>query len=324
VAFLVSDADVIASLEDGFAVSDEIVDVWRSESDAFSHSWEDRFVVQEGYTPRIVEAVRGLAERTGRTPDEFTKVALYAPDKRSHGGAARSLGLATEQLQDPLFGRVGNAGAAAAPLQLAAALEGAHPGDRLLVASYGDGAEALGFRVEDAVHKLEPRRGVSWHLERRRPIASYDSYLKARSLTPSEWQAEAGPGLSATVHFRERDDDIGFRGQQCRQCGALQFPAQRLCESCFAKDDFDGVRLAERTGRVVTYTLDYFFPTPEPPTIVSVLDVDGARLHMQIVNARPEDVHTGMEVEFCFRRIHEVGGRPNYYWKGVPLPGDDA
>jgi hypothetical protein len=25
-------------------------------------------------------------------------------------------------------------------------------------------------------------------------------------------------------------------------------------------------------------------------------------------------------VEFVFRRIHESGGRPNYYWKGFPKP----
>ena len=35
---------------------------------------------------------------------------------------------------------------------------------------------------------------------------------------------------------------------------------------------------AVRIGRVVTYTFDFFFPTPDPPTIVTVSDVDGARL----------------------------------------------
>ena len=25
-----------------------------------------------------------------------------------------------------------------------------------------------------------------------------------------------------------------------------------------------------------------------------------------------------MPVEFEFRRIHQVGGRPNYYWKATP------
>jgi uncharacterized OB-fold protein len=98
----------------------------------------------------------------------------------------------------------------------------------------------------------------------------------------------------------------------------VQFPNQRVCETCFAKDDFEGVRLSDRRGKVLTYTFDFFFPTPDPPTIVTVTEVDGARIHLQLVNVDSKDVHIGMPVEFQFRRIHQSGGRPNYYWKGVP------
>jgi len=98
----------------------------------------------------------------------------------------------------------------------------------------------------------------------------------------------------------------------------VQFPAQRVCESCFAKDRFEKVRLSDQVGKIVTYTFDFFFPTPEPPTVVSIIDVAGARIHMQIANCRPESVKLGMPVDFTFRRIHEVGGRPNYYWKATP------
>ena len=319
-AFLVSDREPLATLVGSHTVADEIVDVWRGAGESFVHSWEDRFVVQEGYTPRSVEAVRGLLEKTGTTVADYTRVALYGPDARSQQGVARKLGLEADQLQDALFGRLGNAGVAFAPLLLAAALETAKPGERLLLSSYGDGAEALAFAVTDQVEKLEPRRGVSWHLARRRVIASYDKYLKARSLAPVEWQRGGDPGLSATIHFRERDDDLSLAGQKCNACGAVQFPAQRVCESCFAKDDFARVRLSDRIGKLVTYTFDFFFPTPDPPTVVTVTEVDGARLHLQLVNCRPEDTHIGLPVEFEFRRMHEAGGRPNYYWKGTPVP----
>ncbi|MFP6623606.1 MAG: zinc ribbon domain-containing protein [Myxococcota bacterium] len=321
-AFLVSDTGAVATLEGSHSVADEIVDVWRSEGDPFVHSWEDRFVVQEGYIPRISEAVEGLLEATGSKLEDFTKLALYAPDARSHRTVARAIGASPEQLQGPLFGRLGNTGAAFAPMQLAAALETASSGARLLVASYGDGAEALAFRVTDQLEKLDSRRGVGWHLERRRPATSYDGYLKARSLKTTEWDAGSAPGLSATVHFRERDDDLSLRGQKCRNCSATQFPAQRVCESCFARDDFESVRLSDRIGKVVTYTFDYFFPTPDPPTVVTVTEVDGARLHLQLVNCTPEETEIGLSVEFVFRRIHMGGGRPNYYWKGSPVPGE--
>jgi 3-hydroxy-3-methylglutaryl CoA synthase len=317
-AFLVGSEGAIASFAGGYAISDEIVDVWRSEGDPFVHSWEERFVVQEGYTPVLAEAVRGLFERTGAKASDFTKAALYAPDARSHAGAAAKLKLDRAALVDPLFGRLGNAGTAFAPLLLASALESAKAGDRILLASYGDGAAALAFAVTPHLEKLEPRRGVAWHLARRRPVASYDRYLKARGLDAKEYGGGRDAGLSATIHFRERDEDVALKGQRCRRCGGLQFPIQRVCERCFAKDEFELVRLADRTGRVVTYTFDFFFPTPDPPTIVTITDVDGARVHLQLVDVKPEDVAIGMPVELVFRRIHQVGGRPNYYWKGVP------
>jgi len=323
-AFLLGDADEIASFEAWHAVSDEIVDVWRSQADPFVHSWEERFVVQEGFLPNLVEAVRGLLSKLEGGPAGPTRAALYAPDERSFASAARALRLAEGQLQDPLFGRLGNTGAAFAPMLLAAALEQARPGERLIVASYGDGAEALALRVSSQIEKLEPRRGVAWHLARRRPVQSHQHYLRARGLGEREYQPARDAGLSATIHFRDRDADLSFKGQRCRGCGAVQFPIQRVCETCFRKDDFELLRLSDRTGRVVTYTFDYFFPTPEPPTIVTITEVEGARIHLQLVNARPEQTRPGLPVELVFRRIHQVGGRPNYYWKATPLPEGDV
>jgi 3-hydroxy-3-methylglutaryl CoA synthase len=318
-AFLVGDADAVATVQGSHAISDEIVDLWRVEGDPFVHTWEERFVIQEGYAPAITEVVRGLTAKLDTGIDAFTRVALYAPDARSHGTAARQLKVDKGALVDPLFGRLGNAGTAFAPLLLVSALEGAQAGDRILLASYGDGGEAIAFAVGEAIDKLEPRRGVAWHLERRRAVASYEKYKKARSLETGEYAAPKDQGLSATIHHREREEDVAFKAQRCGKCGALQFPIQRVCESCFAKDDFELVRLSDRVGKVVTYTFDFFFPTPDPPTIVTITDVDGARVHLQLAGVAAEDTEIGMPLEFTFRRIHQVGGRPNYYWKGVPL-----
>jgi 3-hydroxy-3-methylglutaryl CoA synthase len=317
-AFLIGASDAIAQFEGAHAFADEIVDLWRSDGDPFVHSWEERFVLQEGYTPGITEAVRGLCERIAAKPGDFTKAALYAPDARSHAGAAAALKIDRAALVDPLFGKLGNAGVAFAPLLLVSALESAKPGERILLASYGDGAAAFAFAVTPHLEKLEPRRGVAWHLGRRRAVASYDKYLKARGLDSREYGGGRDAGLSATIHHREREEDVALKGQRCNRCGGLQFPRQRVCERCFAKDDFELVRLAERIGKVVTYTFDFFFPTPEPPTIVTITDIDGARVHLQLVDVKPEDVKIGLPVELVFRRIHQVGGRPNYYWKGVP------
>jgi 3-hydroxy-3-methylglutaryl CoA synthase len=324
VAFLIGDTDPIAVLEATHAVADEIVDVWRGEGDRFVHAWEDRFVVQEGYAPVVAEAVKGLLAKLGAGAGGIARAALYAPDERSLGGVAKACGLRREQVQDALFGRLGNTGCAFAPMLLAAALESARPGERIVVAAYGDGAEALALHTTAQLEKLGARRGVAWHLARRRPVRSYDRFLRARNLEAREYEAPRDQGLSATIHFRERDEDVSFVGQRCRSCGGLQFPIQRVCERCFAKDDFAPERLADKTGRVVTYTFDFFYPTPEPPTVVTITDFEGARVHLQLVDVRPEDVKLGLAVEPSFRRIHEVGGRPNYYWKGTPKAEDPS
>ncbi len=322
-AFLISDGDALASLDHSSAVTDEITDIWRPTGQEYVHTWEDRFVVQESYLPNMKRVLGALLEDSETAIGDYQRVAICAPDARSHGDFARSSGVDPAALQSPLFGRLGNAGAAFAPLQLVAALESAGPGERVLLLDFGNGAAASAFSTSEAIGKFADRRGVEWNLARRRGIERYDDYIKAKGLAAREWQAGTNPGLSATILYRERDDDLSFLGQRCQSCQAIQFPAQRVCETCFTKDSFDPVRLSDRIGKIVTYTFDFFFPTPNPPTIVTIIDVDGARIHLQVVEIEAKDIAIGQEVEFVFRRIHESGGRPNYYWKGIPKPDRD-
>jgi uncharacterized OB-fold protein len=319
VAFLLASRDTIAEVVESHAVADELQDLWRSDGERFTHSWEDRFVVQEGYTPNVTEAIRGLLEKSGRAAGDFARAAIYAPDARSLAGVARGLGFAPDQLADPLFGRLGNNGCAFALTLLAASLESAKPGELLLLASYGDGAQAFALEVGDRIGKLEPRRGVSWHLARRRALKSYDSYLRGRQLDPKEWSTGADLGLSATVRFRERDADIGFVGARCRSCGQVHFPRQRVCIRCFTRDEWEPFALADRHGKLLSYTFDYFFPAAEPPTIAAVTEVEGCRVQVQLTNVRPDEVKLDMPVEYVFRKIHDAGGKPNYFWKASPL-----
>lgn len=318
-AFLVGSQDVVATVDGSHAVANELQDFWRSDGERFTHAWEDRFMIEEGYTPNLIEALRGLLSKTGLAPEAVRRAALWAPDERSVGGVLRKVGLKPEQLQDPLFGRLGNTGASFAPLLLVAAIESAKPGDRLVAASYGDGAHAFALTVTPALERLPRRRGVKGHLDRRRPLRSYDSYLKSRSLDAREWEAGADLGLSATVRFRERDADISFVGGRCKKCGQIHFPEPRICYRCHAKDEWAPYRLSDKHGKVLSYTFDFFFPASEPPTIMIMTEVEGCRVQVQLTNCKPEEVKLDMPVEYVFRKIHEAGGKPNYFWKASPL-----
>jgi 3-hydroxy-3-methylglutaryl CoA synthase len=320
-AFLISDTDVAATVDHHQFIADEIIDVWRSEGDRFVRSWEDRFVVEHGYTHNTVEAIKGLLTKSGLTAKDFTKAVLYSPDARSFAAVARAVGLdAKTQVQDLLFGKLGNTGAAFAPMLLAAALEEAKPGSKLLLANYGDGAEASVISTTDAVTKLRNKRGIAWHLQRRTEFADYDKFLNFRNLQVSDVDRRGGQGVSATVHFRDRNEDISFHGHKCRRCGTEQFPFQRVCFKCFARDDFDEVRLSDRIGKVMSFTFDFFAGSPDPPLIVTTAEVEGgARVFVQMTDASAKEVKLDLPVEFTFRKIHEYGGTPNYFWKCTPV-----
>ena len=319
VAFLVGDTDVAASVTASHSVADEIIDVWRTEGDPFVHSWEDRFVVDHGYRANVKEVVSGLLKKQGLEPKDFAKLVLFGPDKRSHGALARELKFdPTAQLQDAFFGQVGNCGAAFAPLQLAAALEDAKPGDKLLLVNYGDGADAFAIEVGPAIEKLRDRRAVRWYLKRRGEIPTYDMYLRFRQLLATEHDRRAGAGLSATKHFRDRDYEVSLLAQKCRKCGQVQYPHQRVCFSCYAKDEFDHVRLSDQIGALKSFTFDNFAGSPNPPLVATVTDILGARLYIQMTDANPKEVKLDLPVEMTFRKIHDAGGTPNYYWKCTP------
>jgi len=319
-AFLLGDTEVAAEIRVAHSVADEIIDVWRTEGDPFVHAWEDRFVVDHGYRHNVREVVKGLLAKAGIGPKDVTKAAVYGPDARAHATVVRELGLDPQaQVQDALFGKVGSAGAALAPLLLAGALEQAKAGQKLLVVAYGDGADALLLETTPLVERLEGRRGIAWHLARRAEMKSYDTYLRFRQFIATEHDRRAGAGLSATKHFRDRDEDLTLIAQKCRRCGQAQFPRQRVCFSCFAKDEFDKVRLSDKVGAVRSFTFDNFAGSPTPPLVAGIVEVEGARLYLQMTDVDPKEVKLAMPVELTFRKIHEAGGTPNYFWKSTPL-----
>lgn len=323
-AFLIGGEGAIATLAARSAVSDEFQDSWRMDGETFTHTWEDRFVVQEGVVPNLVEVIRAVLGAGELDPGELAKAAIYAHDARSLGTVAKQCGIEPDRLQDPLAGRLGNTGCAFAPMLFVAALETAQAGQKLLCASYGDGAHAMLFETTDALEKLEPRLGVAGHLAQRAPVGSYDTYLKSRKLDPKEWSGGADLGLSATIRFRERDADIGMIGARCTECSQVHFPKPRVCIGCHAKDSWDPFRLSDKPGRVLAYTFDYFFPAAEPPTIMVATEVEGCRVQVQLTNCKPDQVRLDLPVEYVFRKIHDAGGKANYFWKASPVLANEA
>ena len=316
------DGPVIARLDGAHSITDNMLDTWRAPGDPFVRSWEDRFAAEAGIERIVPAAVAGYLERTGYSPSDLAGVALYAPDARRHARLSRALGLTPAQLPEPLFDVVGSAGAALTPLLLAAALETARPGDLLLTVSYGDGSDVIGWRATPALAAAPgPAMGVTRWAATGRTLPSYETYAKWRNVwtldDAARRPAPASPSVSAL--WREGDKNVRLYGARCRQCGYVQYPAQRVCVQCRAVDDAAPLRLSDVPGTVFTYSMDYIAGAVDTPLVVAVVDFDGGgRILCMLTDREPAEIRIGMPVTMSFRKLRTVNGIHNYYWKAVP------
>lgn len=321
-AAFVVEADGPLRLVGDCAVTRQAFDVWREDGAAALRGWEDRFVVRHGFLEPMAAAWDQLRNASNLPPAAIRHVALYAPDSRSHRELVQQLGFQAEQLVDPLFGRVGNCGNAFAPLLLAQAAGRAQPGERILSGFAGDGAHLMSWVLD---RPLARTATLAEQLQRRIVLRSYRQYLQCRGLDTGASDRRPVDGISATVSYRDQDADIGFTGACCQSCGTEQFPPGRVCYRCFARDRFQPVSFARRHGTLLSYSQDYFFPSPMPPVIVGVCALGGsARAYLQLADYAGEELRTGLPVEFVFRRIHAAGGRPAWYWKSRLLAPPEA
>ncbi|MBX6378133.1 MAG: OB-fold domain-containing protein, partial [Clostridia bacterium] len=311
------DGDVLAALQGAVAVNEDFTDHWRTDVDRYVRAGDARFTQDYGFARLVPEVVRALLSQRGLSVGDVAFFAYYAPDARTHQQIAGALGLSEGQaVGRALFDRVGNTGAASPFLALAAALEQARPGDRVVLVGYGSGAEALLLEVGRGVEAFQARRPLSRELARGRILGHYGRYLRFRDLVAQE---ELRPYASLMLEWREQAANLRLHAPRCNRCAAVQFPPRRVCWQCGARDDFHEVRLSRR-GTVVTFTADQLVPNPDPPTIMVSADLQGGgRFYGQLVDCTLDQVHIGMEVELVFRRLHRGGGWYNYFWKFRPV-----
>ncbi|HEY7709002.1 MAG TPA: OB-fold domain-containing protein [Candidatus Entotheonella sp.] len=322
-ALVISGTGLAAKALGNVSIQDEITDVWRTDNDAFPQQWEARFIISEGYLKVTHESVTTLLQRLKLSPGDFSKLALYGPDPRSHAGAAQGLGLDVKtQLQDGLFNTVGNTGAAFAPMLLVGALEEAKTGQKLLLVTYGNGADAFAFEVTNNIAKARKnmQRGLRKHLASKNTVQNYEIYTRFRQLLTSEGARRPPVGASASAAWRDRDAIFRLYGGTCTACGMVQYPPQRVCIRCQEKDQMVPIRLSDQPGTVFTFTRDFLNASIDPPSVMSIVDFKvGGRIFCEMTDRVPAAVTVNMPVEMTFRKINEAGGFHNYYWKCRPV-----
>jgi len=318
-AFLLS-KDGPATVRGFQSVTSEVIGPWRRSSDRYVRAFEPKLDTQYGYMASMVAAAKALAEKEGVGPKDISKGVFSAGDPRSNVALGRQLGLEMPQVQDTGFLLLGNTGTPQVLMMLAAALDAAKAGDKLLVANYGDGADAFLVEVNDAFPAVPGKRSIQTYLMTKRMLPNYNAYASFRKLMVRD---RFVPKSSPVIYWRDSKMELALYGARCRKCGTVQYPIPRVCVQCGTKDELDEVKLA-RKGTVFTFTLDHlvggeYLSTPVPRV---VLDLEGGgRTFLQMTDCDPKEVSIGMTVELTLRCLHEGAGFHNYYWKCQPVRG---
>lgn len=320
-AVILGTEDLLATIDCFSTVTDEIVDVWRNDGERYVNVGEDRFIKTAGYKNSMAAAIQDVMKHSGLRPRDFAKVVLATPGLRDHLDLAKKIGFAPEQVQDSLMTEVGDCGTAQPLLLLAYALEQAKPGDKLLLAAYGNGADAMVLTVTEQVSRIRESAMVKRQLAARVEFKEYARFLAFRNGCEYESNNRYSVKGSNSMTWRKKDVFLRFKGSHCKKCGAEIFPINRVCHNCGAVDEYELVDCSERKPRVVTYTMDLLAGDSVDPIIGQVVadDENGTRYYTIMTDFRPDEVKVGLQLEFTFRKMNTLANFNNYYWKFKPI-----
>ncbi|MFE2734930.1 OB-fold domain-containing protein [Streptomyces sp. NPDC056723] len=316
-AFLFGDDATVARITNTAAVTAEFIDRWRAPGTTDAGTWEERFGEQR-YAELAEQVLAALTEQGVDLAGvaRFAVAGINARAVRTVGNAVRRRTGAQQQGVD-LADLIGNAGTAQIGLVLADLLDVAEPGEKLLLVSLADGADAIILRAADTIVDARPRPlrdalGVG-------AVINYPQYLLWRRRIVGERPRRPDPDRpSAPFAWRNRRYKLSMIGGRCRTCGAVQYPLPEVCYRCRTADGFDPVPAGDRAARIVTFTVDRLAFSPSPPLVSAIVAFeDGGRLQCELTDVRgPLDV--GDEVVPTFRRGATVDGIHNYVWKMRP------
>jgi len=180
-AYLVGPADeALAVFEGSFSYATDTTDFWRRAHQHYpSHG--GRFTGEPAYFRHSLGAARGLMEALGTGPSDYAYAVFHQPNVKFPQTAGKQLGFTHEQIAVGLLADdIGNAYAGSSLIGLAAVLDVAAPGDRVLLVSYGSGAgsDAFSLRVTEVISERQKRAMVTQDYVARRKEVDYGTYVR--------------------------------------------------------------------------------------------------------------------------------------------------
>jgi uncharacterized OB-fold protein len=177
-----------------------------------------------------------------------------------------------------------------------------------------------------AIERAPRRAPVAEALARGQRDENYLRFLSHRGLLELErgMRAEAEQKQPGSTLYRNRRTVLGLLGSRDRRTGKVQYPPAEISvhtgePTAGTHEDYP---LAERLGRIVSYTADRLAYSPSPPLYYGVIDFEGGgRMAVEFTDASGELIAVGRTVRMMFRikGVDELRHFTKYYWKAAPV-----
>jgi len=179
-AFILGKENLIAEIEQyNSFVSESMGERYRLEGGNILRDIGVRGFTSAAYKKTVSLAVKDMLELTNSKASDYRYLVLQETDGKSAKSIAKSLGFSDDQISPGLlYGQIGDTGASSTMLSLAAVLDQAQLGDRIMLASYGSGAgsQAISLKVVAPIKHL---MSVNDRLQTKKSI-DYIGYLKLK------------------------------------------------------------------------------------------------------------------------------------------------
>ncbi|MGQ3115265.1 MAG: hydroxymethylglutaryl-CoA synthase family protein [Hydrogenophaga sp.] len=318
--------NVIAEVLGSATLTVDFVDHFRRAGEDIDYHWEERWVRDEGIGklgPRAIASALQKAGVEASAVDHFIFPTTFA---KMDAQLAKACGIRAEAVADSLAATVGETGTPHALLMLAAVLERAQPGQHILLAQFGGGAQAVVLRVTPAIAAFRPARGVSGWLARGVEEKNYTKFLSFREQLRLErgMRGEQDRKTALSTAYRHRAAILGLVAGRCEVTGQVHFPPSRISydQGKPLQDTQKPHKLAERRGQVLSWSAESLSFHRAPPHQYGQVDFEGGgRILMEFTDVAKGDVASGTEVEMSFRikDIDELRGFTRYFWKATPV-----
>lgn len=159
-ALIIGSYNIIASIDHTESFTTDTPDFWRREGATYpSHG--GRFTGEPAYFKHVTRAAENIMQNTNTTPDDYDYVIFHEPNSKFPLATAKKLGFPKEKVAPSLAVKyIGNTYSASSMIGLAAVLDIAKAGDKILMISYGSGSgsDAFTMTVKDGIE--ERRKGI--------------------------------------------------------------------------------------------------------------------------------------------------------------------